>query len=455
REQQTLEHLAAVAPQVTLELRAVRRAGAGPEQVTELVRQAGREAEVRVLLVGWNNVVTEDSEGGLVGASLDVPTGPPAEHSLYRTWTGQGADGERLVFLYVPPVQFLRAARVPGEPLDRIVLAVPEATVAGAWRDLLPSLAWAGVAALVISLIVAALLARSIARPLVLLTRASEEMARGRYGQEIPVRRRDEVGRLARAFNVMAREVGRSHMQMRALIANVSHDLKTPLTSILGFSQAIHDRTVEGPEASAEAGGIIHQEAERVQSLVDDLLFLSEIEAGQVLLQQDALDLAVLTARAVRRFAPRFAERGITLTTEPAASVLVRGDAAKLERILDNLLDNALKYTPTGGEVSVRIDGGDHVTVTVFNSGSFIPREDLPGIFDRFHRLDRARSGPQRGSGLGLAIARELAELHDGTLEAASDQAGTTLRLRLPSAGTETGEFHRRDAEDAEVLVSF
>jgi signal transduction histidine kinase len=443
REQQALDHLAAVAPQVTLELRAVQRAGATPEQVAELIRQAAREEQVRVLLVDRRNVVTEDSEGNLEGRTLEPPP-PGSERSLYRTWTGRGADGERLVFLYVPQPQFVRLPRATGEPLDRIVLAVPEATVARAWRDLLPGLLWAGALALVISLVVAALLARSIARPLAALTRASEEMARGQFDHDIPVRRDDEVGRLAKAFNLMAREVGRSHIQMRALIANVSHDLKTPLTSILGFSQALRDRDVEGADATAETGAIIHEEAERVQSLVDDLLFLSEIESGQVPLLQDPVDLSVLTARSVRRFAPRFEEKGIAVTVDAPDALTVRGDAAKLERILDNLLDNAAKYAPNGAAVTVRATGGDAVTVAVHNSGSHIPAEELPRIFERFYRRDRARSGAPRGSGLGLAIARELAELHGGTLTAASDAEGTTFRLRLPAA---RHELHFRRPE--------
>ena len=449
RERQTLVHLAAVAPQVTLELRAVQRAGATPEQVSELIRQAAREQDVRVLLVDRRGVVTEDSGGTLKGRSLEVPPAAGGERRLYRTWSGRGSDGERLVFLFVPQPQFARLPRLAAEQPDRIVLAVPAATVAGAWRDLLPGLVWAGAIALVVSLIVASLLARSIARPLVVLTRASEEMARGRFDHDIPVRRNDEVGRLAQAFNVMAREVGRSQMQMRSLIANVSHDLKTPLTSILGFAQALRDRAVEEPAAVAETGAIIHDEAERVQALVEDLLFLSEIESGQVPLLADAVDIGVLTARAARRFGERFEERGISLTvsTTPAGAgagsgesgvaLTVRGDAAKLERILDNLLDNALKYTPHGGRVMVSASGGVEVTVSVFNSGSFIPPEEVPRIFERFYRLDRARSGAQRGSGLGLAIARELAELHGGSLEATSDAEGTTFRLRLPAAGGE------------------
>jgi signal transduction histidine kinase len=457
REQQTLEHLAAVAPQVTLELRAVQRAGAGPESVADLLRQAARANDVRVLLLDRRGIVTEDSGDNLRGSTLAQPPEVESQRGIYRSWTGRGPGGERLVFLFVPQPRFTRSpargagapgSSTAGEPLDTIVLAVPEDTVAGAWRDLLPGLLAAGAIALVASLVVAALLARSIAQPLTLLTRASEEMARGRYEQEIPVRRSAEVGRLARAFNLMAREVGRSHLQMRALFANVSHDLKTPLTSILGFSQALRDGTVEGADAVVETGAIIHEEAERVRALVEDLLFLSEIDAGETPLVSAPVDLSDLLLRCGRRFAARFAARGITFTVEPSVSIVVQGDAGKLERVLDNLLDNALKYTPAGGRVELRAAAGADAAVTLFNSGAAIPAAELDRIFDRFYRLDRARSGVARGSGLGLAIARELAELHGGTLAAGSGGGGVTLTLHLPlvAAQAETGPARTPDA---------
>jgi signal transduction histidine kinase len=311
RERQALEHLAAVAPQVTLELRLAQRTPAGQEGVSDIIRQAARERAVRVLLVDRRGVVTEDSDADLRGQTLRIPPPVPGERALYRTWTERGPDGERLVFLHVPQPGFNRPNRpAPVDAPDSVVLAVPAATVARAWLDLLPGLLGAGALALAISLAVAVMLARSLTRPLLLLTRASEAMALGDYDQEIPVRRRDEVGRLAEAFNGMARAVGRGQAQMRALIANVSHDLKTPLTSVLGFSQALRDRTVTDPDAVAELAAIIHEEGERVQALVEDLLYLSEIEAGSVPLQQDAIDLDDLLARAARRFAARFAGAG-------------------------------------------------------------------------------------------------------------------------------------------------
>jgi signal transduction histidine kinase len=152
-------------------------------------------------------------------------------------------------------------------------------------------------------------------------------------------------------------------------------------------------------------------------------------------LQQDAIDLDDLLARAARRFAARFEEQGLDFAIQTDGVVRVRGDALRLERIIENLLDNALKYTPSGGRVAVSLTGGFEAVLTVSNSGVSIPPDELERVFERFYRLDRARSSRARGSGLGLAIARELAELHGGTLTAASTAQGVSFTLRLPLEG--------------------
>lgn len=446
-QQATLDRLAVVSPQLSFDLFRLQRQGATQEQITEFVRDAARSQGVRVLLVSRDGSVTIDSGETLKGKRLEIPpNGGMHPAGLYRSWTGKAGGQEDLVFVSARPATDRRGAGAGGEAARRfvplpelsesVVVAVPRQTVTRAWLGLLPGLAWAGFIALAISVVVALLVARSIARPLLALTHASEEMARGNYDQEIPPRRRDEVGRLAAAFNMMARQVGRSHVQMRSLVANVSHDLKTPLTSILGFSQALRDGDVEGEQAR-ETAGIIHEEAVRVRALVDDLLYLSEIDAQQLVLSRAPLDLGVFAARAVRRFEPSMRERGITITAAASpADLTVEGDSAKLERVLDNLLDNARKYTPVGGSVAVTVEAEagapSQVRLSIFNSGARIPADELPRLFERFYRLDRAR-GRTAGSGLGLAIARDLVELHGGTLTATSDQRGTTFTLTLPA----------------------
>ncbi len=435
--QAALDRLAVAAPQITLDLFRLQRQNASPETVLDYVREQARAQDVRALIVDRAGTVTIDTGDTLRGKQLAIPEADPAGPAGYRMWEGSGEGQDGLIFLAAavgPGLGERRGGPRIQLPLltETVVLAVPQQTVTNAWRGLLPGLMSAGLIALTLSAVVAALFARSIARPLQALTRASEEMARGNFDHDLQVRRSDEIGRLASAFNRMAREVGKSHLQMRGLLANVTHDLKTPLTSVIGFAQALRDGDVDEPAAVRDTGAIIHDEAQRIRLLVDDLLYLSEIESGQAVFTKEPVELPALTTRAMRRAGPALAERNIRLEQALPVALTVQGDGRKLERILDNLLDNAAKYTPEGGRVEVRArrEPGTGVIIEVFNTGSYIAPEDLERVFDRFARLDRAR-GRAGGSGLGLAIARELAELHGGTLTATSDAAGTTFTLTL------------------------
>jgi signal transduction histidine kinase len=245
----------------------------------------------------------------------------------------------------------------------------------------------------------------------------------------------------------MAREVARSHRTMRDLLANVSHDLRTPLTSISGFSGALVDGTLSGAEGAREAGRIIGEEAERMRRLVEDLLYLSRIESGDLALQHDPVDLTELARAAQARFLFRAQERGITFSVRAAEPVRILGDSHRIGQVLDNLVENAFKYTPPTGSVTVAVgteenrapSSGRHVrqgrvgTLTVHNTGSYIAPEDAERVFERFYQVDKARAG-NRGSGLGLSIAREIIQAHGGRIELHSSvQGGTTFTVRIPA----------------------
>lgn len=327
------------------------------------------------------------------------------------------------------------AERRPGAPAY-VGLAQPVNELA-AW----PAVAWPLV---VIGLVVFALtsllgvwLARSITGPLRQMTAASEAMARGDYAQTIHVQGDDEVARLGQAFNAMSHEVDRAHRMQRDFVVNVSHDLKTPLTSIQGFAQAMTDGSLHSVEDYERAGGIIHTEAERMRRLIAQLIELARLQGGVDALAHEPVEALPLLHSAARLAAERAAAAGVVFEAElPATLPRVTGDAARLERVIANLLDNALKYTPQGGRVTLRAataPGG--VTFSVSDTGPGIPAEEQARVFERFYRGDRARAG-DGGSGLGLAITREIVEAHGGHIEVSSAPgAGATLRVWLPSAG--------------------
>ena len=329
------------------------------------------------------------------------------------------------------------------QPAYRIVLALPERNLASAWRELAPSLASAAVLVLPASMAVAWWLARSITRRLGRITTAARAIARGDLHQSIPDEGGDEVAELAAAFNMMSREVAASHRQLREFVANASHELRTPLTSIQGFSQALLDGALPGPDGAEQAGHIIFEESGRMRRLVEDLLYLSKVEAAGQAASRQAVDVAALLREELRRLRPAAQHRDQRVEATIAELPGVLGDRDQLDRLFGNLIDNARKYTPAGETIRLRawVDAGA-LHVDVHNTGSCIPAEDLPHVFERFYRVDKSRArsrtevrGSVEGSGLGLAIAQEVAERHGGRIIAASDPAtGTSFRVTLPLA---------------------
>jgi signal transduction histidine kinase len=252
-------------------------------------------------------------------------------------------------------------------------------------------------------------------------------MAGGDYDQRVPESREDEVGQLARSFNRMASEVSTAREMQRQLIANVSHDLKTPLTSIVGFSQILADSDgVTSDPTQRRAVQVIGEEARRLQRLTQDLLDLSRLEAGQLKLRREAVDLNALAGDALARYMHLPSNAAIDWRDQRSqGSLVVSGDADRLMQVLVNLLDNAVKFCEPGGSVAVSTARLDHMaTITVANTGVGIASEDLSRVFQRFYRADHSRAATTGGTGLGLAIVREIVDAHSGGVRAHSDGDG-------------------------------
>lgn len=425
------------------------------------VQEAIRDANVRVMLVDPATLqVVEDT------STSANTTGQPfnfrlsdAELQAQLTSTDgvQGTyrfTGESDTIQYV--AKQVRAARLadPGAsdqppaggttPLPYIVvLAQPLPRLftglVGDLRDaLIPSIALA----IIVSLVVAYLLARSISRPVSSLASAAAALAKGDYSQRIEVDGQDELATLTGQFNEMAAEIGRAHQMQRDFIANVSHDLKTPLTSIQGFSQAMLDGAIRDEVGYHQAAGIINTEAQRMTRLVAELLTLARLESGLHSLELRAVDLGEVITQLALTMQPQARSAGVSLSARLLmhdANVLA--DVDKLMQAFGNLVDNALKHTPPGGQVTLemsRIPGG--VMLKVIDTGKGIPPEELPRVMERFYQIDKARStgglpgADERRIGLGLAIAREIVNAHRGgiTIESTAG-VGTTVIVSLPA----------------------
>ncbi len=435
------ERVGQLAEPVALRVTYLDWVGVTPEQMKVSLVEYADNLDVRVLVVDrTTSRVVIDTLDRLEGQTLEeLERSDIGTEKVGSIWVWQiqfrGA-GENLILF--TPLERVPATERPSATMlsrYRTVVAVPEEDITSAWRDVLPRLGVAGSISLGISVVVAFLLSRSISGPLRQITRASEAMARGKYDQQIDVRGRDEVGRLASTFNTMAREVNRSQSTLRQFLADASHELRTPLTSIQGFSQAMAEGTIDTPEGLADSARIINDEAQRMRALVDDLLDLSRIEGGQAAMQKETLDLADLLRTTVERFERRAREKSVDIQVEAPELPSMEGDVRRLEQAFANLLDNAVRHTPPDGSVAVRaqvVDGT--VRVAVRNSGSLIPAEDLPHLFERFYQVGKS-GGSEGHSGLGLAIASEVVHAHEGTITAkSSKEEGTEFTVTLPLA---------------------
>jgi signal transduction histidine kinase len=286
------------------------------------------------------------------------------------------------------------------------------------------------------------------------MAQAARRMARGDYGQRVEPRTRDEVGQLADAFNRMAGEVEGLERLRRELVANVSHELKTPISALRAHLENLLDG-VEQP--NPEVLQVMLQQSERLSRLVDQLLDLSRIESGDIPLDVEPVDLRSLVNNVAREVELARPERRLEVRNDvPATLPRVAADRERIHQVLFNLLDNAFRFTPTGGSVAVTaIRAGDSCEVQVRDTGPGIPEEHLGLVFERFYRVDPARSRDDGGTGIGLAIARSVVEAHGGRIWAeASAGGGASIRFVLPLVATAPTPRGRGDSANNHSLAA-
>jgi signal transduction histidine kinase len=292
----------------------------------------------------------------------------------------------------------------------------------------------AGAIAAFIALFLARILARGMTQPLRDMAGAAGKMARGEYGQRVRVRSRDEVGQLAQGFNRMASEIEGLERLRRDLVANVSHELKTPISAIRAHLENLLDG-VEEP--SEPLFGIMVRQSERLSRLVDQLLELSRLESGDVPLKLEPVEVGPLVEQVASEIQVARSERTIQLQNLVASDLPpVEADRERIHQVLFNLLDNAWRFSPPDGVVTVRaVRQNGACEVTVEDDGPGIPREELSRVFERFYRVDPARSRDDGGTGIGLAIAKSVVEAHGGAIWAETPERGARFRFVLPARG--------------------
>jgi two-component system, OmpR family, sensor kinase len=315
---------------------------------------------------------------------------------------------------------------------DVVVLLRTASSVQSDSRPFWFALAAAAVLGCLLAAAVAAALARGIARPVVRVVRASSRFAAGEDPEPVPVSGSRELRTLAESFNTMAEQVGRAREAERLFLLSVSHELKTPLTAIRGYAEALE----EGVLTPEHAVKVIRTEAERLERLVVDLLLLARLDRQRFDIEPAAIDLADIARESVTRHAARARELGVELEVDDGGAAPALADPERLLQVVSNLVENALRCTPSGGTVTLAASPG---RLSVTDTGPGIAPEEIPHAFERFFLYRRYNGDRPVGTGLGLAIVRDLTQAMGGDVEVESavPAAGTTFTVRLPVPAAE------------------
>jgi two-component system OmpR family sensor kinase len=324
--------------------------------------------------------------------------------------------------------RFLYAARPVGE--KAVVVLRSSALQAADWRPFVLSLVVAGLVGGALAAVAAYFLARATVRPIRRVAAASRSLAANERPDAIPVQGSDEVAALAAAFNHMAAELARARDAESSFLLSVSHELKTPLTAIVGHAEALTEHVLEPPTV----GRVIGREARRLERLVRDLLELARLNQHAFTVALEPVDLAEIAREAVVRYQAQAEALGVTLAAAGSDGAPAEADSDRVLQVLSNLIENALRCTPSGGSVTVTAAPG---SVVVEDTGPGLDPDELPRAFERFYLYDRHRTNRSVGSGLGLAIVKELVEaMHGSVAIESSPGRGARFTVTLPAAGT-------------------
>ncbi len=424
-DRQTVQRLEAVSAVLMARLRQENDLPRNPTQWGIVIQRAANTLNVRIVLVKPDGSVLADSH------QEDRPALNIPKRLLGRT-TGLVRDtmGRGWLFVSRELPQNGGWLWILAERPSR--LKVVQALFADEFLSLFTRTA---LLALGLAFLLAYAITRWVTAPLQEITASAQALADGEM-RSVPITGPSEVQSLGRAFNAMSQQVQASRQSQQDFVANVSHDLKTPLTAVRGFAQALLDGTADTPETRHQAAQVIYDEAGRMYRMVMDLLELARFDAGTAKLQIAPFDMAHLLRRLLEHFSPLAEEKDIHLEfVQKGETPFIFGDEDRLARVFTNLIENAVRHTPGEGTVTVVLGNeGRTVRVRVEDTGPGIPAEALPHIFERFYQVDTSRSGRQeRGSGLGLSIAYEIVQAHGGKMSAANrPEGGAVFTVRLP-----------------------
>jgi signal transduction histidine kinase len=384
------------------------------DDVQSVVEALGVSGTHIILVAASGTVVGDSKEPGLLGTNYTGSSNNSLEMSLVR-----GGVKEILGKLYITPDP---TAEPYVAPFLRLATSINRSLLLG------------GSVAIVIALLLTFVLSRRITSPIRVLARAARRLGHGDLSQRVQFQGKGEVAALAQAFDTMAADLEHTEQLRQNMVADVAHELRTPLSNIQGYLEAIRDRVIKPNAATIHS---LNEEATLLSRLVNELQELSLAEAGELKLVYQAEDVTKLIRQAVTPWQPKIAAKEISLSLDlPDNLPLVNIDWQRVNQVLHNLLENAVAHTHRGGTINVgATKQGNWIEVSVSDTGEGIPAKDLPNIFERFYRVDKSRARVTGGSGLGLTIAKRLVEAQGGHITVESKLGkGSRFSFTLPVA---------------------
>ena len=409
---------------------------AASDALNDTLSSSGGELGGRLMVLDRAGKVQFDSYSRLVGVRLQLPevlniltggqtssygihhlTGTEgiddsASYVAYCTAALTGTTGPLGVLLYVSPVSEMM------ESLDQVQ------------RQLITVFMLVAIAAFVAAMF----FSHVLTNPITALTRTIQKMGKGDLSVRVPVKGSGELRNLAESYNTMAEQLESLDKSRNQFVSNASHELKTPLTTMKILLENILYQPDMPQDMRDEFLSDMNHEIDRLTSIVTDLLTLTKMDSHKMELHLEELDLSELAAETLRLLQPTAEQRRQLLKSRIMPGIVLSGDASKLGQVIYNLTENAIKYTPDGGQVVVSLTTkGRHAVLTVEDNGVGIPKEDQAHVFERFYRVDKARSRETGGTGLGLSIVNQLVTLHGGSVRVDSEPGeGSTFTVELP-----------------------
>lgn len=419
---------------------------ADSDELYSLLLSLSGEADARILVTDKWGVVQSDSASRMNGRAFAceevaaVLRGSSSAYGYYNldpsVWMALSLSRSEAIAIHAAPIE------EDGE-LTGVLVYISSAQEIYEGLTLIQRriLTWLMLVAAIV-LIVVVFISGAFTKPISLLNQGIMKMARGDMRARVDLKGNNEFARLGRAFNQMSDQLERLNNTRNEFVSNASHELKTPLSTIKILVETLLYQDPMDPGMTREFMGDINREIDRMNLLVSDLLSLVRIDSGGLQLNLADVSLAVIVNDTVRRIQHFAQDRSISVRCDIWEDVHVTGDLVKLQQVVYNLTDNAVKYTPSGGAVRIELArSGKTAVVTVTDNGVGIPAKDVPHIFERFYRVDKARSRETGGTGLGLAIVKQIVNLHGGEISIASEEnVGTIFTVELPVSGPSVGQ---------------